>query len=58
MREDASRLYNSGQYLDALENDKKVIDEMVTSKSGEGFFRKIVNDPISVKFIDLFAVKK
>ena len=58
MREETSRLYNSGEHLKALENDKKVLDEIISSKSEMGFFRKIANNPVILKFINLFSVKK
>ena len=58
MKQESRRLLDSGEVGKAVENEIKVMDEYQRTLSKEGFFRKVLNDPKSVKFIDFFAVKR
>ena len=58
MEKGTLRLLKSDKVLEAVKNERKMMEQYLDTARDQGFFGKIVNHPKIYNFIDFFKVKR
>ena len=58
MEKETLRLLKSDKVLEAVKNERKMMEQYLDMARDQGFFGKIVNHPKIYNFIDFFKVKR